>query len=159
MEKNSYFKFVAVFLVIIALGVGGYFIFRGENQTEKAERGFRQYEEAMRADTYGGKTPQETLDLFIEALRAEDIELASKYFLYDDNLSKQKWVDRLNEIKNKGLLEIMANDIETRAKEDVKNKISENDFKFVLYADNEQVGARIDMQFNTYSGVWKIESL
>ncbi len=34
-----------------------------------------------RKDTYGGKTPEETLELFIEALEAGDYELASKYYL------------------------------------------------------------------------------
>jgi len=35
----------------------------------------------MSEDTYGGKTPEETLNLFIEALKKEDLELASKYFV------------------------------------------------------------------------------
>ncbi len=38
------------------------------------------YEEAMR-DTYGGKTPQETLSLYITAVEKGDYELASKYFI------------------------------------------------------------------------------
>ncbi|QSH39082.1 hypothetical protein JXR01_02110 [Candidatus Kaiserbacteria bacterium] len=32
-------------------------------------------------DTYGGTTPEETLQLFITAMEEEDYELASKYFL------------------------------------------------------------------------------
>jgi len=38
------------------------------------------YEEAMK-DTYGGKTPQETLSLYISAIEKGDYELASKYFI------------------------------------------------------------------------------
>jgi len=38
------------------------------------------YEEAMK-DTYGGKTPQETLSLYIAAVEGGDYTLASKYFI------------------------------------------------------------------------------
>lgn len=35
-------------------------------------------------DTYGGATPEETLDLYIKALKEENFELASKYFKLED---------------------------------------------------------------------------
>ena len=38
------------------------------------------YDAAM-ADTYGGKTPQATLQMYIEAVEKGDYELASKYFV------------------------------------------------------------------------------
>ena len=41
---------------------------------ERLERPYRQ-------DKYGGKTPEETFDMFLDALRKEDIDLASKYFV------------------------------------------------------------------------------
>ena len=37
--------------------------------------------QAKMADTYGGKTPAETLQLYIDALKKNDLELASKYFI------------------------------------------------------------------------------
>lgn len=40
-----------------------------------------QKESLYRADTYGGDTPEETLELFITALEAGDYELASKYYI------------------------------------------------------------------------------
>jgi len=36
-------------------------------------------EEALRNDTYGGSTPEETLDMLIAALEAGDVELAARY--------------------------------------------------------------------------------
>jgi len=45
---------------------------------QKAEQELYQ---KMMADTYGGKTPQETLELFIAAVEKGDYELASKYFV------------------------------------------------------------------------------
>lgn len=40
---------------------------------------YQRIEDLQKNDTYGGKTPEETLDLYIQALKAGDIELASKY--------------------------------------------------------------------------------
>lgn len=40
-------------------------------------------EKAIAADAYGGKTPQETLDMFIAAVEKGDYELASKYFVVE----------------------------------------------------------------------------
>ncbi len=39
--------------------------------------------EAYKNDTYGGDTPEETMDMFIEALKAGDLELASKYYVVE----------------------------------------------------------------------------
>lgn len=119
----------------------------------------KEYVAAMTADTYGGKTPQETLDLFVKALRAGDIDLAAKYFALDDKLSREKWIVVLNSLKTSNLLSQMANDISSKSQPDIKNITGEDDYKFVLYDSNGKVGARINMQFNKYSGVWKIESL
>jgi len=47
-----------------------------------------QYQKAM-ADTYGGKTPQETLKMYIDAVQKGDYELASKYFI-EDKREKEK---------------------------------------------------------------------
>lgn len=169
--KKNFFTFVGVFLVMVLIVSGGYFVWNKYfSEAEKAQRFAEEqiriqeetekaYVEAMTADTYGGRTPQETLNLFVEALRAEDIELASKYFLLDENLSREKWTARLTDIKDRGLLGLMAQDIISKAQSDLENRLNENDFKFVLYDDNGRVGARVDMHFNKYSQVWKIESL
>ena len=37
--------------------------------------------QAYTADNYGGTTPEETFALFIDALKAGDIELATKYYV------------------------------------------------------------------------------
>lgn len=34
-------------------------------------------------DTYGGKTPEETYNLFVDALKKQDVDLAVKYFILD----------------------------------------------------------------------------
>lgn len=158
---SKFYLFLITLVVILVLVGGGYYVWRKFNPTpyDVGMKLVENYEKQMRADTYGGATPEETLKLFVAALKKEDVELASKYFMLDDNGSREKWVQRLTELKEKKLLQQMATDIETKAKPDLKNKISETDFKFVLYQDNGLVGAGIDMELNKQSGVWKIESL
>ena len=116
----------------------------------------RRYIEAMTADTYGGATPQETLDLFVAALRAADVELASKYFMLDDNLSRDKWVKTLNEIKNNNLLDEMADDFLSI---NFYKQLDDDKQQFIVYNDDKTDSIIINMQFNKYTEVWKIENL
>ena len=37
----------------------------------------------FKGDTYGGQTPEETFNMFVEALKNEDVDLAVKYFVMD----------------------------------------------------------------------------
>jgi hypothetical protein len=170
-SKKKYWRFITVFLGIMIIVVGGFFVWdkyfspqaKINRETQKNYQKYlewqKNYEKAMREDTYGGKTPEETLKMFIEALKKEDIELASKYFMLDENVSREKWANRLNNIKQKGYLPTMIKDIEEKAKPDIQNRLNENDYKFLLRTDNGAVGAVINMELNKYSGIWKIESL
>lgn len=166
---ENYKKFLIRFLVIVLAVAGAYFVWdRFFSEAGKARRlidaQVRTYEqkekayiEAMTADTYGGKTPQETLDLFVAALEKGDIELASKYFLLDENLSREKWVDYLQSVKDRNLLATMVRDIRNLAKS--VDGDNENDFAFEILNNKGLVAVLIDMQLNKYTKVWKIESL
>jgi hypothetical protein len=110
----------------------------------------------MTADTYGGKTPQETLDMFVSALRAGDVELASKYFLLDENASREKWDKLLSENKTKDVLDEMARDFSTA---EFYKTFSEDKVQFVIYNSDRSDSLIINLVFNKYSKVWKIESL
>ena len=50
-------------------------------------------EKAYRNDKYGGKTPEETLDLFVAALEKGDVELASKYFVLNKQEQRKKTME------------------------------------------------------------------
>jgi len=116
------------------------------------------YESAMKADTYGGKTPEETLGMFIDALKKGDVELASKYFALREDGSGNREI--LDELKNKTdeekakIVVILQNAREYPS--DVTNK---GDFKFVSKDVGGAIIAYIDMGYNSYSQVWKIENL
>ena len=146
-------------LLVIAVGGFGYFFWH-EYVSPSPDREFAEFQKRyvveMTADTYGGKTPQETLNLFIDALEKGDADLAAKYFMLDDKLSRDQWVKSLEELKRKDLLDDMARDLKK-----VKGMTGddENDFGFELYDNTGVVSALIDMQLNTYSEVWKIEDL
>ena len=54
-------------------------------------------EELEKKDNYGGETPEETLELYIKALENKDFELASKYFVLEDQEKKNKEFSELEE--------------------------------------------------------------
>src|SRR3989344_4072391 len=90
-------RFYLSFLLIVLIVLGLYVVFRVfvgsdlytkeklQAQKEAYDSFVNNYETVMRTDVYGGKTPEETLSLFIEALKTDDIELATKYFMFDTN--------------------------------------------------------------------------
>ena len=102
MKISNYLKFIAGFLgvivVVFVLYVGGVWAVRayqqwqGEKAVQKTVENLKKFEaedyaKAM-ADTYGGKTPQETLQMYISAVEKGDYELASKYFIGD---KQEEW--------------------------------------------------------------------
>lgn len=122
------------------------------------------YETAMRNDTWGGKTPEETLQLFITALEAGDTDLAAKYFMLETDesspnyLTRRKWEDGLRKAKEEGRLgEIITKLRETR--------LQPLDLEFPDLAifessenSNDDVAVFVNMQLNRYSYSWKLIS-
>lgn len=154
------FKFFAGFFLIMILAVAGiyYAVNWYRDPVRIALKNQRIIEDAYRNDTYGGKTPQETLNMFIDALRKGDIDLASKYFALDNNLSREQGFKRLSELAAKNLIVSMVSDL-TRARPDIKNNLYPDNFKFVIYTTDGQIGADIEMNLNPISKVWKIEAI
>ena len=113
-----------------------------------------EYNEAKKLDTYGGKTPEETLDMFIEALKAGDTDLASKYFVID----KQKQIrEELAIGKENGVLELLVGDLE---KEKSKHCYEyDNSCEFTTFDENDVSEFSFMLIFNKETKVWKIESL
>ncbi len=90
----DYLKMVGAFLALIFAGLVVLYLVR-VYQMNKQEQNIRALADALikqqeagyaaaMADTYGGKTPQETLQLYISAVEKGDYELASKYFIGDN---------------------------------------------------------------------------
>lgn len=133
---------------------------RSAQQMQKNYESYQQweqsYKDALRNDTYGGKTPEETLALFIDALEKEDVDLASKYFLIDEKLSREKWIAFLSKIKENGNLIKFADDLK---KYDEKSKSFDPYYLFIYKNEDGSIALQITLQLNKESNVWKIESL
>lgn len=79
---------IIVFLAFLAsLALDSYRQYKGEKRVEELANELKRLADLdlqkKTADTIGGKTPQETLELFISAVEKGDYELASKYFVIE----------------------------------------------------------------------------
>jgi hypothetical protein len=92
-RSRRFWIFAVILTAIFALsGAAFYFglLFPDFWQQWQRERLARQVWEALQAeqrreaqDPYGGKTPQEVYQLFLQALEKQDIDLAVKYFAFE----------------------------------------------------------------------------
>jgi hypothetical protein len=96
------------------------------------------------ADTYGGKTPAETLSLYIEAVKKGDYELASKYFV---ERNRQKELDDLRGSKTENITNIVI-----LLEQTIKNVGSYSDDK-LFYTIDRPLTADFELYPN---GIWKI---
>ena len=171
-RKNIFFIIIGclliIFIIFFAIG-GGFGILKERIQrvvdSYKTQKALKQYEQALdqyyqvlAQDTYGGKTPQETLDMFINALEKGDIELAAKYFALDDNLSRQKWEDGLRQAQQEGRISEII-EILKRVQPSSSQPGYDTAYEFVVLGDNGLADYSILMVLNEYSGVWKIKSM
>lgn len=167
-----------VFLILLAGGILWFVIngmpyinnFRAKWEAQRLQD---QWEKPYREDKYGGKTPEETYDMFLEALRAGDVELASKYFTIGD---QEKWMKTLSTFKENGSLVAFVQERENlKSVWKKSNKSTEITVSFTYQVLIEKDGTATfegqeinipagnytnESVFSKYpSGVWKIEGL
>ena len=118
----------------------------------KAIQDLKNLEKQYAEDPYGGDTPEETLRLFIDALKKGDTELAAKYFVLD---KQQEWKEDLAKIKEKGLLEEMVKDLERLE----KSKEEPEEVFYVTTNKENIVSVQLIVGKNPYSKKWKIYEL
>jgi len=116
------------------------------------------YPELMEADVDGGRTPAETLELFIKAINKGEVERAAKYFSLDENGQRGRWLKALEEAKAAGRLAALVSEIE-QAQPNPRDSVHPGDFKYVIFDEAGSIKTTINLELNSYSGVWKIESL
>lgn len=115
-----------------------------------------QYEAAMKNDTYGGKTPQETLDMFVDALKKGDIELASKYFVLREDGSRDPEITASLEANRDA--DNLSTVIKISSSAKPAGSSLEGYYGFEAVDDSGEIFI-IDFVFNKYSQVWKIEEM
>ena len=165
MDKHKLLKKVLIIILIVAAGVfladwamGKYKFWQETKKVDKLAQALRDiekkdYEMAM-ADTFGGQTPQETLEMFIKAVEKGDYELASKYFV----LKKQEsWKQSLVAIKNQpAIYDEMLVEMKF-ARNNTHQKI-EGDFAWFSYTmPGEKIGEQL--VFERIFNRWKINVL
>ncbi len=118
----------------------------------QAQKYFDEMEKKYREDIYGGSTPEETLQLFIDALKKGDTDLASKYFVVD----KQEEMKKNFEIgQQNGSTKIFLVYLE-------KTKTGKETYSGAYtftFSENKKILMSIDLTLNKLSNKWKIESL
>jgi hypothetical protein len=163
--KNQKLDWLGLIILIVSAVLAGIFIWTQANQSieQTAEQKIRaqvqqaqkEYEEMLklqREDTYGGDTPEQTWQMFLDALKAEDLDLAAKYFVVG---KQEEWRQNLYQIKEAGELENMIKDL--TAGEMEKISLMGNRAEY-LVGPGEEITAHVVLYRNP-NNKWKISSL
>ncbi len=140
-------------LVLAFLGYASFLRYEQKISMAKAEVAQAALEARYQADTDGGKTPKETLELFIAALEKEDFELASRYFV----LTKQEeWREKLAKGKEKNNLPWFVDELKI-----INKKLVNRDPTNELNGSKDfGVSNEMLVTFIKYpQGVWKIKEI
>ena len=153
---KNYIKYIGWFVGIVLVGaviLWGVSEYRYRKSPEyQAIKYFDDLKSKYENDTYGGATPEETLQLFIDALKKGDVELASKYFVVE---KQEIWVKNFEKIRDAEKFDLMLADV-SRVK-----KYKEDKEEAIFTAGNEKNEAVINlvMYKNAKTGRWKISEL
>ncbi|MBU4536647.1 hypothetical protein KJ603_01240 [Patescibacteria group bacterium] len=126
----------------------GEFIANGGNESAYLEW----VKELEKQDVYGGKTPEETLEMYIKALENRDFELASKYFVLEDQEKEYEELVVLGEDKINSYLNVL-----NTAKPTSYSKTF-NTYELRSFFDREDVLITKFIK-NNETNLWKLESL
>ena len=126
---------------------------------EKGKKLIEEHEAALKAlreDTVGGKTPEETLQGFVEALKKRDFDLASKYMILEEQNKFRRELDEYSEERIEKIISSLDKAYTIWEKE--LDRDDKKSYRFNTEINDEEVSVRIEFKFNPYSNVWKIES-
>ncbi len=143
---------IIVFLAFLAsLAWDLYGQYKGEKDVERLAYELQRWQESeyqkKADDKLGGKTPQETLEMFIAAVEKGDYELASKYFVIEE---QARWRKDLMDI-------VVAKKIDLFLKPLKEIKNSEGAY---LGEDRYFIDAPVLVDYLRYPfGNWKIEKI
>jgi len=143
-------KYLIILVLLLVIGLFSVFCFwflsPQMRQARQLKKGLESFDKAIKAgeqkyaaDTYGGTTPEETYKLFLEALKKQDIDLASKYFILD---KQEEYKNLFTQIKSSGQWDNMMNDL--LDPRNLKGKMEENGtYKIEVLTKNNELIASI----------------
>lgn len=150
---------IMLLFLFILLGMMVQGIWENYQLEKKTEQFQLALSKPYREDTYGGKTPEETWSLFLDALRKGDLELASKYIVPEKREEKLEFLKKEEQIDSlKLLLFQMSGQLQ---KENSSSSDSETGYYMVPFKNTEgQMEANpIVFILNPYTKIWKISLL
>ncbi|KKU88632.1 MAG: hypothetical protein A3H71_00115 [Candidatus Sungbacteria bacterium RIFCSPLOWO2_02_FULL_48_13b] len=148
-------KYVLVFIAIILLAIGvfyavRYFLWRASDDYLALEY-TKHLEDQYKNDIYGGFTPEETLQLFIDALKKGDVDLAAKYFVIE------KQDERQQALTNWSHLNKLPAIIATLEKAGGGKEIFPGNYELSVANENNETEFIIDLRKNELTEKWKLE--
>jgi len=108
---------------------------------------------AYEEDYDGGKTPEETLSLWVEAIKENDLEKASLYFLVD---ARTEALKLLKLSKDNGVLPRAIKEIEENGKIIISSDGKGASLDTSIKGDP---GFYITFKKNPYTEIWKLEEI
>jgi len=161
--EKRLFRFILlpiIILVLVAVGYFCYLFFTNENfnwlvktsiQAQRLQRAMEQYEKQLKEDQYGGKTPEEAIQLFVDALKKGDLELASKYIVLEN---QEKYLKEMKDVQTRGMLPLMIRDFE---KNRTCSRFSDSSFTCTIANEKDEAILFISL-IQPLNSLWKIES-
>ncbi len=128
------------------------FPFKMYTVEELAEKGL--YPESLYEDVPTRTRPEETYVIFRQALIDGDLDKAAECFIKDQ---QDDWKESLYEIKHKGLLQEMLNDLPEKI-ENIPTTGSLTSYEYVIPTDPERFVHTITFTKNK-DGDWKIDGI
>ena len=141
---------IAGFSAIILIAVISLAIVNAKVSVSQGDRELAELEQADARDSFGGKTPEETISLFREALVAKDFDLAAKYFVPDKQREMRAKFDTAN--KNK----VIPNLIQLLELHRNGTALTAETYQYSIPVENSQF--ILDLVLNPNSGVWKLDA-
>lgn len=147
-NKNKKLIWTGIIMAVLILTVVGWQYWQYINspyyQQIKAVKELEKL--AKESDKWGGKTPEETVRLFTEAVKKGDFELASKYG------NPELITPKIEQIKNENKLNVLIRGLEIGK---VQIFIGGNDANLMVEENGQKF--RVLSMHKSESGTWKID--
>lgn len=151
-------SFVGAFF-LLWLGNGVYENYQGDKFEAQTAKFQAALEQPYKDDTVGGKTPEETWSMFLEALKKGDADLASKYFAVEKQAEEKKFLDKEKQIDN---FKLLLEQFFQVPKKDPNFNVPDRAYYYYVVKDpktNQKFSNSLIFYLNPYTKVWKITDL
>jgi hypothetical protein len=145
---------VAAFLILV-IGTAANELWKGYKWQKSVDQFQESLEKPYKDDVYGGKTPEETWAMFLDALKEEDLELAGKYYDAGHQGKAREWLEKL---KQDGELEQTIGEMEGLKKSERSSLKNQANYFYNYYDDEfkQELSSSVIFYLNPYTKVWKI---